>query len=394
MIGLKYPFFMHWRLHVVAMFAILLYTHDATKLALYMLFFVLMRTFLLYFMAVWYICVWQLSKAWWMVKSTWYLAFMYAPRAPPAPEPVAEPAAAAAAVEVTVRPAVPAVCIVDPRPTEPDHPKLPGCGEIVAIEGNIAVGKTTAAKRLMVCTKSRVHCELVPRHLLEEFQRGNGYPLQMAMGEARRVSLDTSRRTLLERPYSRDVHDRWIFGCRAFAMLNYVLGTLSRADLDAYLVVAGDLRTLLGAKTREPRIHVLFAGTPTAVCKQRLEQRVGPDQDTPLRYLLGVSLLHSLVLSYAIRMRLPCLRVTIYDLSIVTNWQVTSSNCICTALQFVGFYVNRNNFNGVLELSNEELERLNEVRMMLGGMAAMSQKRLDEWQWMEALQDDINNFQE
>lgn len=366
-----HPFFISWRAHAVVAFALLAYTNDVKKLLLYLALVIIARISMLFVMLIWNVCRLQLVAAKALITNMYYLSFVYAPGSG---DGNANSAASVATSTLVAS----------------EHTFL---GHIVIFEGNIGAGKSTAVKLLEQCPASRVHLEQVPQDLLVEFQRGNGDPLQLAMGEARRVAIEKSVAALRAAPLTREIHDRSVIGCRSFAFANFVLGTLGRATLDQYLRVAGNLFLLL-QRAAAP-ITIFYVDTAATICKARLERRDGPDRENSLQYLLNVSLLHALVLRSVVRLHLPNVKVHLFDTTSILRHDASRGGCVCQALNKhkevvqslrVPAATSATQSECGIKLSTDELDRLNIIRTQIG-LPANSALQLYEHTWNQELYD-------
>lgn len=197
----------------------------------------------------------------------------------------------------------------------------------VMIEGNICASKTTVCKALQTYVRARVTCvpENVHHTLLEAFNKdpaAYGFTFQLVMRERRdAVIKHVMRRQQREVDFL--IVDRSLLGDWAFALWNYMTGSVTTDQMEIYRDAYG--RTPCASFTDaindvletedDGMMIICLLCTPAGECYKRLAERNGVDQETPLDYLLGVSMTHYMVLVSLMHDRHMAKRLAVYLLS-------------------------------------------------------------------------------
>lgn len=351
----RYVLFLPWRLHLLIVIVLLFWRKDHTGAVSWLGGAIVLRIIVLYFWACWWLVRSFVTLNWRAWRRFYHFLFSFLPleTSPPPAVPVA-PALAAERHALTKR--------------------------IVMLEGLICAGKTTVALHLARCPLVVVKEEAVPDAVLRRFNESHeGTEIQMVMGARRRVHAAESAALITMSPCG-VVHDRSLVGCRAFALWNYVQGSLSRAALDAYMALAGRKISDDFGGIRAP-ITLLYMPLPVSEALARLRRRAGPDQGTTEQYMLGVSLMHALVIRALLRV--PALDVTVQLYSSHGTQEEEDASqrrgeaavCACQHLKRAGTraaeirgLAELRNYDGTLHLNADDgaAERLAEVVDELG----------------------------
>jgi len=254
---------------------------------------------------------------------------------------------------------------------------------IALYEGNICAGKTTMIRALATCARTVVHEENVPIDVLRRFnQSHDGVEIQMIMGRQRAESLYRSASKFASaHGITTIAHDRSVLGCRAFALWNYVSGTLPRDALLKYFTLVGtDVAGLL--RQIDAPIVVYYLPVPAEICFARLRNRPGVDQSTTARYLLGVSLMHTLVITALLRDRPRNVSVVLTSSDAVTQ-PLSDNVCVCS--HHTTSTVALDTFIGSLAFTPIEHARLTEVLVKWLRIPDMLPYCLSEREWTEHL---------
>lgn len=181
-----------------------------------------------------------------------------------------------------------------------DHPMPLSSGMTVLLEGNICAGKTEFM-RTVESFRSRnvvVHYEMLVRGLHAAFVKDPlkyGFALQMLMCERRCYMLSRAIASVNQQTNKTVFLDRSLVGDYAFAAWNYIVGDISEAEFAMYQVQYGVVPSLMlqnALRNGGKKIVIVYLHAPARVCKERLDSRPGADQNTSLRYLMGISLMH------------------------------------------------------------------------------------------------------
>jgi deoxyadenosine/deoxycytidine kinase len=279
-------------------------------------------------------------------------------------------------------------------------------GRLVLLEGNIAVGKTTIVNALARCPIGEIVNEGIPQDMLADFNRTkDGNAFQLRLGAKRIADITrcaaqlsmTSKHTaalVSEVKSQRFIIDRSVIGCRAFALYNYVTGGLSAATLGTYMIIsAAELKRFFDDQLHQVPVVVFYLPVPARVSKERLMKRTGPDQDTSLQYLLGVSLMHALVLIHLLRATPRSVRVLLYDSTSMLGADPPGA-CVCQRLKSASTVAeaalrttlpNTEPFDGRLDLNLAERDRLAQVVRDYLFMPPDLVDCVNERKWIETL---------
>lgn len=327
----RHVLFLPWRVHLAICLVLLFWRKDHTAAVSWLGAMIALRLVLLYFYVCYSFVRWiagAILRAW---RGAYRFLFHFLPLAP--------------SREATLREQHAAV------------------KKVIMIEGLICAGKTTIVSHLRQCPNIVVYDEAVPQDVLRRFnESGDGTEIQEVMGRRRRKNAAESVE-LVRQGERAVVHDRSLVGCRAFALWNYVAGSLTREALERYLSLANASVADDFARLGRAEVVVLYLPVSVQVALDRLRKRAGPDQDTSEKYMLGVSLMHTLVLTSLLKARTN-VSVLFYTSDGVDDL-AADGECACQHLRratkahnFRYIFNALKKFDGVLELSELERTRL------------------------------------
>jgi len=262
-------------------------------------------------------------------------------------------------------------------------------GRVVMIEGIICAGKSTIVSHLRQCPRIGVYDESVPPEVLARFnESGDGTEIQLVMGERRRAQASNSLMRVSRAPRSVGaLHDRSLVGCRAFALWNFIAGSLSREALDAYLALA-KRDVVEDFDVVERRATVLYIAVPVRMALKRLALRPGPDQGTSEKYMLGVSLMHAAVLASLLR------PAALNKHQVVVRFytsHVVERSCACQHLNCASATIvyAHEQFDGQLVLTDEERGRAQFVFSNLLQLETVAKCEYVERAWTAELEHNV-----
>jgi deoxyadenosine/deoxycytidine kinase len=350
----QHVLFLPWRVHLAICLVLLFWRKDHTAAVSWLGAMIALRLVLLYFYVCYSFVRWiagAVLRAW---RGAYHFLFHFLPFAP--------------SREATLRERHAAV------------------KKVIMIEGLICAGKTTIVSRLRRCPNIVVYDEAVPQDVLRRFnESGDGTEIQEVMGRRRRKNAAESIE-LVRQGERAVVHDRSLVGCRAFALWNFVAGSLTYEALARYLDLANGKVADDFARIGRAEVVVLYLPVPVRVALGRLRQRAGPDQATPEKYMLGVSLMHALVLVSLLKTS-DSVSVLFYT-SDDADGPVADGECVCRHLRRAtkthNDYANVEalmKFDGRLELSELERARLDYAATKLLELSPIPHNLIYEIDW-------------
>ena len=156
---------------------------------------------------------------------------------------------------------------------------------LVIIEGNIASGKSTAAKALGKRLEMRVFQEPVDSELLALFYEDSdrwAFPFQIEMLHRRwALQMAAAAETMLDAGYKGAILDRSLQGDLVFCRALYEAGVIHEKEYEIYINAMRSMMLVL----YPPTVFVYLSAQPET-CHQRLQQRGRPqEKNVELTYL-------------------------------------------------------------------------------------------------------------
>lgn len=164
----------------------------------------------------------------------------------------------------------------------------------VAIEGNIGAGKTSICAELSKYShqykilKEEIN-GLLPYYY--EDPKKYAFAFQWTMLKSRIYQFNIA---YTENKFRKDINyvvDRSVLGDYAFAIHNFLLGTLSSNEMDVYEeTLGGNLNNLTDIPYVKNTLKIIFINTEPEICKYRVEnlRKVPCESNIPLEYYVGI----------------------------------------------------------------------------------------------------------